>query len=241
MKTYNLSTLFHFTKTKENLFAILKNEFKPTFCLEKIHYGHSVWEYAIPMVCFCDIRLSQINDHIKTYGNYGIGMSKEWAERQGLNPVIYLNRNSRLSNNLSAIKLSLSELLRTPDNDKVGTYLGFLYVLRYLKNYKGKFPKDEDRKADVIFYNEREWRYVPTTDVLSKVDYLDRDKREHYNSQLPILSFGPNDIKYIIVNDDSEIKETIDAVREMKPKSPPSVVDILTSRIITSEQIKNDF
>jgi hypothetical protein len=240
MKTYNLSTLFHFTKTKENLFGILKNEFNPTFCLEEIHYGQSVWKYAIPMVCFCDIRLSQIKDHIETYGVYGIGMSKKWAERKGLNPVIYLNRNSHLSNNLSAIKLSLSDLLKAPENEKVGTYLGFLYVLRYLKNYKGKFLKDEEDKA-IVFYNEREWRYVPNTDVLSKVDYLDRDRREHFNSQLPVLSFEPIDIKYIIVNDESEIEETINAIREIKSKYSPSVVDILTSRIITSEQIKNDF
>lgn len=247
METHNLSTLFHFTKTKENLFAILKNEFKPTFCLEKIHYGRSVWKYAIPMVCFCDIRLSQIKVHIETYGVYGIGMSKEWAERKGLNPVIYLNRNSHLSNNLSAIKLSLSEVLRTPDNEKVGTYLGFLYVLRYLKNYKGKFLKDEVRNADVIYYNEREWRYVPTThvissaDVLSENDYLNKDTREYFSSLLPALSFEPNDIKYIIVDRESEIEETINTIRKIKSKYPPPVVDILTSRIVTSEQIKNDF
>ncbi len=240
MKTYNLSALFHFTKTKENLIGILKNEFKPTFCLERILYGRSVFEYAIPMVCFCDIRLSQIKEHIETYGVYGIGMSKEWAEKKGLNPVIYLNKNSHLSNNLSEIKPSLSELLRTPDNDKVSTYMGFIYVFRYLKNYKDKILKDGEDKA-IVFYNEREWRYVPNTDVLSKVDYLDKNTREHSNSQLLSLSFGPDDIKYIIVKSESEIEETINAIREIKSKYPRSVVDILTSRIITSEQIKNDF
>ena len=241
METYNLSTLFHFTKTKENLFGILKNEFKPTFCLEKIHYGRSIWKYAIPMVCFCDIRLSQIKNHIDTYGSYGIGMRKEWAEKKGLNPIIYLNRNSRLSNSLSIIKPSLSELLKAPDNEKVGTYMGFLYVSRYLKNYKGKFLKDKDHETNITFYNEREWRHVPTTQVLTETDYLNKDRREDLSSRLPVLSFGPEDIKYIIVNKEHEIEETINAIRRIKSKYPPPVIDILTSRIITSEQIKNDF
>ena len=243
MKTYNLSTLFHFTKTKENLFGILKNEFKPSFCLERIFYGHSKWKYAIPMVCFCDIHLSQIKNHIDTYGVYGIGMSKEWAEKKGLNPVIYLKKKSLLSQHLSAIKPSLSQLLfKTPDNEMGSTtYMWFLYVLRYLKNYEGNFLKGKEDQADIIFYNEREWRYVPNIDFLSEADYLNNSMRNNFSSFLPVLGFEPNDIKYLIVNNESEIEETINAIRRIKSKYPQPIVDILTSRIITSEQIRNDF
>jgi len=62
---------------------------------------------AIPMVCFCDIPLSQLVSHIDTYGKYGLGMSKEWGIKKGLNPVIYFNKNSLLAKRLSVLTNSL--------------------------------------------------------------------------------------------------------------------------------------
>jgi hypothetical protein len=59
---------------------------------------------------------------------------------------------------------------------------------------------------------------------------------------LPIrLEFEPNDIKYIIINDDSEIGEFVDHLRRVKGKNY-SLHDIerLTTRIFTTEQIKTD-
>lgn len=92
------SSLFHFTDTAEKLFSILRYEFKPTYCLERIVFSEDiVEEVAFPMVCFCDIPLSQVKNHIETYGYYGIGMSKEWAERNKLNPILYLKQNSFVS------------------------------------------------------------------------------------------------------------------------------------------------
>ncbi len=42
------------------------------------------------MVCFCDIPLSRISDHVNFYGQYGLGMTREWATANGLNPILYL-------------------------------------------------------------------------------------------------------------------------------------------------------
>ncbi|MBT7825316.1 MAG: hypothetical protein HN600_01875 [Bacteroidetes bacterium] len=67
------STVFHFTK-KEALLGILKENFKIQYCFER-WTTHQSEDFAIPMVSFCDIKLSEI-DHMFKYGNYGIGLVK---------------------------------------------------------------------------------------------------------------------------------------------------------------------
>ena len=78
------NTLFHFTRDYDTLTKILKGmSFWPRYCQE---FG---WNsgFAVPMTCFCDIPLSQIKNHIDTYGSYGIGMSKEFAIKNEINPI----------------------------------------------------------------------------------------------------------------------------------------------------------
>jgi hypothetical protein len=98
-------TLFHFTGSKENLISILTDEFCPHFCLEDLTIlnrsdDNAPFEIAIPMVSFCDLPLSQIGFHLSVYGDYGIGMSKTWARRKGITPVLYLHRDSLIVSRL---------------------------------------------------------------------------------------------------------------------------------------------
>ena len=99
------NTLFHFTDTIENVIGILKEGFKPHFCLEDLNFiipdePIEDLEWAIPMVCFCDIPLSQSKIHRKTYGNYGIGLSKEWGKNTMISPVLYAYQMSAISNTI---------------------------------------------------------------------------------------------------------------------------------------------
>ena len=56
------------------------------------------------------------------------------------------------------------------------------------------------------------------------------------------LTFEPNDIKYIILKEESEISEFINIIETIYGRKY-SVEDVsrLKTRIITSDQIKNDF
>src|SRR5688572_23249447 len=87
------NTLFHFTNSIDNLLNILRNEFRPRFCLENYNLlrlrvpAEVGFEFAVPMVCFCDLPLSQTGAHLSVYGDYGIGMTKVWGQRKGITPV----------------------------------------------------------------------------------------------------------------------------------------------------------
>lgn len=81
--------LFHFTK-KENLFKILESAFNVSYAREIIIGKSSEREFAIPMVSFCDLRLTELKSHMIKYGSYGIGLTKQWANANGLNPVMYI-------------------------------------------------------------------------------------------------------------------------------------------------------
>jgi len=86
-------SLFHFTKSMDVLQTILKEGFWPRYCLEDVQWqGHDTYEFvAYPMVCFCDIPISRISEHVGFYGSYGIGLTKQWGIKNNLNPVFYFS------------------------------------------------------------------------------------------------------------------------------------------------------
>ena len=84
------NTLFHFTNSLDVLYKILEEGFWPRYCKETGWLGDGDPLFAVAMVSFCDIPLSQIHQHISYYGNYGIGVSKEWAITQRVDPVYYI-------------------------------------------------------------------------------------------------------------------------------------------------------
>lgn len=86
-------TLFHFTKFK-NLKSIIANKaFKPSYSFE-IFMNDEDKIFAYPMVCFCDIPLSRINNQANQYNSNGIGLNRTWGSINGLNPVFYLQPGS---------------------------------------------------------------------------------------------------------------------------------------------------
>jgi hypothetical protein len=156
--------LFHFT-TKQSLETILSETFKVSYARECIQGGSKIKKFAVPMVSFSDLRLSELKQNIGTYGRFGIGMNKEWAIRKGLNPVMYASKDSLFTANFISGIESFFEFV-AKSNDATGNfetaYNNTINTLRYIKNYKGDLIRpDHPTRENYIFANEREWRYVP--------------------------------------------------------------------------------
>src|SRR5215470_5176735 len=91
------NVLFHFTNSIDRLKNILKIGFCPRYCLEYSLEQDDLDAvsrkcpptHATPMVCFCDLPLSLIWNHLEEYGHFGIGMEKQWGLDRGLSPVTY--------------------------------------------------------------------------------------------------------------------------------------------------------
>ncbi|MES2726482.1 MAG: abortive infection system antitoxin AbiGi family protein [Bacteroidota bacterium] len=249
------NTIIHFTNTKSNLIGILKDNFKLKYCRETIETKKKKADLLIPMVSFCDIPFSQILKHIDNYGSYGIGLKKEWAERNGLNPVLYVDKNSSLSDNFFE---HIYKLNSTGDKNinELEIEEKYIYdIFRYLKNYEGDLKRFQKKPIkDYRFSDEREWRFVlnieskalmlgaiPTTH--SKNDNTIKEIKNVLNEEIENekLSFDPDDINYIIVKNESERDSIIKALESVKGKFPLDQVKRLTSRILSVEQIRNDF
>lgn len=240
------NSVIHFTNNEDSLKNILKENFKIFYCNEKISLSDSVIEMQVPMVSFCDIPLSKIKEHIDKYGNYGIGLTKEWAIKKGLNPVLYLENTSFLSKSL---KDNILYTLNTTDKSIQYSQRPGIDILRYSKNYQNDLERKGNITKDYRFSDEREWRYVPHimencfSILLGNKDEIEKEELEEANSSIKSLrlEFEPNDIKYIIINNEDEITNFVQFLRNVKSKYSYEDVERLTTRFITVEQIKTDF
>lgn len=239
------NSVIHFTTQLDYLKGILAEGFKVKYCMEDNYVKSGKISAAIPMVSFCDIPLSEIKNHISKYGSYGIGLKKEWAIKNNLNPVLYIECNSLLGDSLRTAMMEYTKkdgLIKRSDSQKK-----LLDVARYIKNYQRDLTRNGEIFKDYRFYDEREWRFVPDIThepiVVSLKQYSEPKKKKENNDLVGKikLTFEANDIAYIILNQDNEISELIEFLRKTFKKSSLEDVDILITRIITVSQIYNDF
>ena len=139
------NTIIHFTKTSEALKGILQTNFKIKYCQENIKLQEEL-HYAAPMVSFCDIPLSQIKDHIGKYGAYGIGLTKEWAQKNKLNPVLYIQSDSFLSESIDESYREITTSEPVIFSELTNGQKNWLNILRHVKNYEA----DLSRGGEVI-------------------------------------------------------------------------------------------
>lgn len=267
------NALFHFTRSMEDIGGILEKGFTARFCLENYSNlfddSDNGFTMAFPMVCFCDLPISQLRSHMDFYGSYGLGMKKDWGIKNGINPVMYMHPGSDTAG-------YIGRLLRYPGNragedeaeekekeEAIVFRKCLRSVIRQIKLYEGYVEKD-GKQVLKRFYDEREWRWVPyvteddDSDLLSLTSDTYNDLRAgrqvfgatskaayeatpETSSNAACLSFKPDDIDYIIVAKESEIVKVIEAVEKFGRRYDQKTIKILTTRIISSERIRSDF
>lgn len=245
------NSLIHYTSKLDNLLGIIDLlGFRYSYCEEKVKTrGGKNYSAAIAMVSFCDIPLSDYKKQFYNkkntgdlgyYGDYGIGLSKIWANRNGLNSVFYIEYNSFVG---SSIRKDFSQFA---EGNKVVDRNLPPQVFLYCKNYQGElFRKGKQVAKDYRFYDEREWRIVPDNSMLKGhspvIDSIIYEKdKEAYNKLISksILPFVLEDISYIIVQKESEVSQIY---RKLQAVSNNELIDLTAIRVLTSEQIISDF
>lgn len=197
-------SIIHYTDTFDKLKNILIEGFGIKYCEEQLKIVDKSGSLAAhPMVCFCDIPLSQSFKHFDAYGKYGLGLTKIWANKMGINPVLYMEPNSDISKTLGAL------LKERRDKKSNLTKLQKDQILRikcFTKNYSGKLVRKKVNNNNYRFYDEREWRLVPDKEKLNGENFsitlskYKNDKNKYNNALSTIrFSFLHNEISYIIV------------------------------------------
>jgi len=241
-------TLFHFTKNLEFLKDILKNGFWPRYCLEDLTwYGDNKnYQTAYPIVCFCDIPLSRVDEHVGFYGNFGLGLTKEWAKLNKLSPVLYLNEGS--AQQLAFKKLFRENLSGQGFYKDAGTDI--VSIMTHVKPIEGNmFINGQFISKE--FHQENEWRFSVTgkSEDLSIKSFL-TEHQFHDKNVLDVenlksknsysLKFSPSDIKYLFVKSDSDIPSLINFIQSELDHFTSAEVKILMSRVVSLETIRAD-
>lgn len=219
---------------------ILEEGLWPRYCVE-CDWGDK--DLLIPMICTCDIPLSDLSLHQNKYGKYGIGLNKSWAKEQGFTPVLYVSDKSDIYNRLT--KYTEEHLIQPIlcQRDSFDEE----YMLHYVKRVVGTDADREHLKMmqKPKFLNEREWRYVPFDVPMS---FARKGRGQDVDcsllSRLTVnkkLKLTPNDIEYIFVKEEKERVKMIEEIRRIFRSKDNEVIDLLVSKVSSSEQRSKDF
>jgi hypothetical protein len=240
------NSIIHYTSSYSVLTSILKEGFRVKYCAEILELRDTSSRAAHPMISFCDIPLSDSTQHFAAYGRYGIGLSKAWAVANGVNPVIYVDKNSLFA---LCIQELILERRKTNTNLTKKQKNEILRIKSYAKNYSGTLKRKSINKANYRFYDEREWRLVPGKEILKgatfSVSIADYEKsKDAYNQKLSRtrIKFKPKDISYIILKETAQIPAMTNFLRSTYSSScTADELDILLSKICSTEQIIDDY
>ena len=242
------NSFFHFMNRKKYLFDSLKNKkLYPRFCEEDISdFGLGFNKVLVCEKCFCDIPLHNVSTHKNEYGDYCIGLSKEWGFKNGLQPVIYYNPLSIEFKRM--VKESYFTAMQG-DEDAISTLIEPLnHILKYQKKIVGYDHRINKNKH---YTDEKEWRFVPN--ILSDLDFGEiitqkavinnSDLREEYNKKIAksryTLSFNYSDIKYLFIKNDNQRISLIKLIRKLQ--ATDDVKDKLITKICVWEEQEGDF
>ena len=237
----------------------------PNYCEEDLSFDNNEFVVGIPMASFCDIPITLLDEHNSRYGNYGVALTKEWAIRKGLTPIMYIanddvlrsvyyhhERNQKVIDwyNRIDVKKRLAEdtvLKGFPLEDYVKMlsakqeHAFNTHIIGYLKQYEGKY-----QKKSINNYAENEWRYiVPDEDgtnwFWSKDAYMKwRFPNNNMNAKKPAPSKELR--QYTLTFENTDISYVLIRNEEFKKKVIEYIKGLTSigGNVITNERQKDD-
>ena len=253
--TIQADTLFTFTSELTYLIPYIeKSCIYPRYCEENIEYLNieRIKSINIPMKCFCDINLHRISVHLDWYGFYGLAFSKEWGMKKGIQPIQYMNPESKLCKDFS---IAFSQALKDEPSETgdlknlMKSYM--LHELMYYKPYEGNMKNRTTKKIErKCFTDECEWRYVPdlSSSGFQQVYYdpimmnaAIMDDISNSLTRVPniALDFDYSDIKHIIIETSRDFLQLVTAIENLSIDKNTKYE--LISKIIIWDKSKGDF
>jgi hypothetical protein len=236
--------LFHYTNKLDHLISIMNDNFKPFYCLESLEHLNltelKIEGMAYPLVCFCDLPLGRHEEHKEKFGNYGIGMNKDWGIKNHLSAVVYSNKESMTALGLRVL-IKMGHLLQkklTEYEFRAFNNSVSILIMNY-KQYEGRSYDKKDKifsKEPTRFYNEREWRYIPFEVEglklnLEIAEYQNSDILAKENKTIQAnnrLMFNLNDVNFLFLNDETEIEPFL---LQLKHKYSAEEIDQIRKKI----------
>ena len=240
MSEVSSDLVFHFTSEPNTVLSILKNGFYPRMSKENMSIVLPAYDnvtLGMPMVCFTDIPLDRSSEHRAQYGSYGLGLSKEWAKRHKISPVFYMIRESgswEIYNHMQAYVKKLIQIIdifkKTKEMQDISDEA--VSSLIELSGYIKPYSEDGSEK---IFYDEREWRYVPPfRDIPDYCNWLlpemlnGNTELEKLNRKMEVkyaLEFSvDDDLKKIIVPIKADMSKIQSELYSLKCRDPEALI-----------------
>ena len=248
-------TLFTFTSELEFLIPYIENAcLYPRYCDEDIEYLKidKLKKIYIPMKCFCDINLHRINCHLDWYGYYGLAFPKEWGMKNGIQPIQYINPESKLRKDFSNVFnqiLNSTEYDSSDLDDMMKSFV--LHELMYYKPYEGKMRNRRSKQVEnKCFTDECEWRYVPNLSgtefqqIYHDPNIMNAGIMNDISNSLTnvpdiSLKFDYTDLKYIIIKTTDDFIKLVSVFDNLNINV--NTRNELISKIIIWDKSKEDF
>ena len=236
--------LVHMTQSWEVLELILKEGLKPSYCAETLTNNTDYKKACFPMISFSNVSMSDAVQFQCSYGTLGIALSADWGKKNGLNPVLYLERSSDITNeivngfgeiathSIGSLELSLSG----GNNSAKGVLTRqMIKVFAHSKNYDGELVRNGKLESECYRFGlEREWRKV----IMEKqAPYFlvgdDIQKKKEFNAKIEHLryDFELQDLEGVIVETEGEKTAALTILAEKFPGCDLEKVEIMINRI----------
>lgn len=221
MKKIYSTSYFHYTSSISKLEGILKEGFNAYYCKEQFKIDKEIKSFYIPMISFCDVPLSYIQQI--TYGDYAIGMKSSWGNNNSLFPILYFSNNQKngLTNQILNAAKNFPE--KSGKIDK--------YLIAYSKP-KNKYESSNHCKDN---YKERESRRVDINKI--SIDNKCHEKK----CESLCLKFKVTDVAFIIVKNDEDRNKLLNNIKQFKTFGGKPFNNNFNIPILTKKEIISNF